>query len=280
MKKEIILVRGGGDIASGIIQKLFRSGFNVLVLECENPTFIRGKVSYGAAVYCGEVEIENSVSRCIGSLKKTPLTEIKKGIENCFSKKIIPVLIDSEIGILEHIKVLGVVDAILAKKNLGTKKEMASITVGVGPGFTAGKDVDIAIETMRGHNLGKLIFSGSPLKNTGIPGKIGGESSLRVIYSQSSGKIEILKEIGTVVKPGEIICRIDMEEVAAPISGVVRGMITQGFQVDRGMKIADIDPRVEEYANCFTISDKARSIGGGVLEAVMYLKEQLKEKNV
>lgn len=266
MHENLVIVRGGGDIASGAIEKLHKCGFNVLVLEVENPSSIRRKVCYGEAVYTGEMEIEG-----IKSKKIKYLDEINK----MFDERIIPVYIDPAAECTQILNPAALVDGILAKKNYGTNKSMAPVTVALGPGFTAGKDVDVVIETMRGHNLGRLIFSGEALKNTGTPGNIGGFTKERVIYSEYEGVIENIHDIGDIVEKGDILAKIAGNNVYASIDGVLRGIIRDGFYVTENFKIADIDPRKDEQRNCFTISDKSRSVGGAVLEAVI---SQMKER--
>jgi xanthine dehydrogenase accessory factor len=168
----------------------------------------------------------------------------------------------------------GSMSAILAKKNLGTNRSMAPLTVGLGPGFTAGVDVDIVIETMRGHNLGRIIREGSAIPNTGIPGNIGGYTAERVIHAGAEGILYNVHKIGDIVEQGEEIAYIADEKenrrysVTATIPGIIRGLIRDGYPVTKGFKIADIDPRKSELSNCFTISDKARCIAGSVLEVV------------
>lgn len=260
---DLVVVRGAGDIATGTIQKLHRSGFKVLILETKKPTSIRRTVCFSEAVYDGQATVEGS---------KAILVKNKEEILKAFENKLIPLVVDEEAKYIDIIKPYIVVDAILAKRNIGTNKNMAPITIALGPGFYAGKDVDVVIETMRGHNLGRLIFEGYALENTGIPGEIGGHSKERVIYSPSTGKIENMKDIGNIVHEKEIIAIIEGTEVRATISGVLRGIIRDGSYVKKGLKIADIDPRLSELDNYNTISDKARSIGGGVLEAILYLK--------
>jgi xanthine dehydrogenase accessory factor len=260
-----IVVRGGGDIASGTIQKLYRSGFKVLVLEIEKPTSIRRNVSFSEAVYDGQVIIEEV---------KAVLIKEKKEIIKAWENESVPVLIDSEGRFIDIIKPCVVVDAILAKINMGTNKKMAPVTIALGPGFNAGVDVDVVIETMRGHDLGKLIFKGFAIENTGIPGEIGGYSKERVIHSPCEGIIKNIKKIGDIVEIGEIIALIEKKEIRAPISGVLRGLIRDESFVFKGLKIGDVDPRLSELKTCNTISDKARSIGGGVLEAVLYMKNK------
>lgn len=263
MFKNIAVVRGGGDIASGTIQKLYYSGFKVLVLEVEKPTAIRRMVCFGEAVYEGEITIEGITAKLISSLNEAM---------EAWRSNIIPVLIDSRGNCIEKIKPEIIVDAILAKRNLGTHMDMADITIALGPGFEAGKDVHAVIETMRGHNLGKVIYQGRAMENTGVPGDIKGFSKERVIYSPANGEIKNIRNIGDIVKSGELLAYVDEFEVRATIDGVLRGIIREGSKVTEGLKIADIDPRLGEQQNCFTISDKARSIGGGVLESILHLR--------
>lgn len=263
MISDIVVVRGAGDIATGTIQKLHRSGFKVLILEANKPTSIRRTVCFSEAVYDGKAKVEGSLAILVKS---------KEEIIKAWEDNLIPLVIDEEGKYIDIIKPNIVVDAILAKRNLGTNMNMAPITIALGPGFYAGKDVNVVIETMRGHNLGRLIFEGAALENTGIPGEIGGHSKERVIYSPSNGIIENKKNIGDIVHKEEILARIDNTEVKATISGVLRGIIRDGSYVNKGLKIADIDPRLSELENYNTISDKARSIGGGVLEAILFLK--------
>ena len=260
--RDLVIVRGGGDIASGTIFRLYQAGYKVIVLEARKPTSIRRTVSFSQAVYDGQVEIEGVKSRlCI-----TP-----DEIEKAFDKYEIPVVVDPKGNLISTYKPKILVDAILAKKNLGTYKNMADIVIGLGPGFTAGEDVDAVIETNRGHNLGRVIYKGKPEKNTGRPGMIEGFTVERVIYSPDEGKIKVLKDIRQLVNKGDIIASVNGKPVVAKISGVIRGMIQEETKVFKGMKIGDIDPRGEK-ANCSTISDKARAIGGGVLETILHLK--------
>lgn len=260
-----VIVRGGGDIATGSIQKLYRAGFKVVVLEIDKPSAIRREVAFCEAVYEGEMTIEGITAKLCKTIEE---------IESCWADKTIPIVIDPTGEIIEKLKPIALVDAILAKKNYGTNRAMAPITIGLGPGFCAGKDVDIVIETMRGHNLGRLIFSGEPMANTGTPGIIKGVGKERVIYSPCAGTVENICKIGDIVEKEQVIAKVDGMEVTATISGVLRGLIREGYKVPEKFKMADIDPREEEQQNCFTISDKARAIGGAVLEAVLYLKNQ------
>lgn len=271
MKKDIIVIRGGGDIATGTIHKLHRCGFKVVILEIENPSAIRRSVCFSEAVYENKIVVENVVCEKANNLEE---------VYSILDRNNIPVIIDPSGKYIEKLKPSALVDAILAKKNLGTKKGMAPITIALGPGFCAGKDVDIVIETMRGHDLGRIIEKGYAVANTGIPGVVNGVSKDRVIYSSASGIISNVKEIGDIVKKGEVIAIINDTEnetitkVKATIDGVLRGIIRDKSKIKERLKIADIDPRIEEVKNSYTISDKARTIAGGVLEAILYMKQR------
>ena len=267
--QKICLVRGAGDIATGTIQKLIRAGFKCVVTEVSNPSSIRRKVSLSEAIYEQKKVVED-----IEAVLCENLDEIGQYLE-----RYNPVIIvDPKLTILNKMKFDVVVDAILAKKNTGLKKEMADITIGLGPGFEAGVDCDIVIETMRGHDLARIIEQGFAKKNTGIPGIIDGFSNERVIYSDFDGQFTHIKSISDIVNKEEIIAKVGDNYIRATLDGVIRGMIRDNFEVKKGLKIIDIDPRYEEVENCFTISDKARAIGGAVLEAIMML-ENRREKD-
>ena len=266
---ELVIVRGAGDLATGIMYSLYKAHLKVIVLETQYPSSIRRRVALSEAVYDGESKVEDIESVLVKSYE-----EALNIIANQNYKKI-PILIDPNCDILKNIKPTFLIDAIIAKKNLGTNKSMAKYTIALGPGFTAGKDCDIVIETMRGHNLGRMYLEGEAIPNTGIPGNIGGKEAERVIHASSDGIIENVKNIGDFVKEKEVIAYINNNnekiEVLAAFDGLLRGIIRDGFKVHKGLKIADIDPRKSEYDNCFTISDKARNLGGSVLTAMMYL---------
>ena len=266
-----IVIRGGGDLATGVAEVLYQSGFKILILDIEKPSSIRRSVCFSEAIYDGVTKVENIICEKV---------ENENDIEKCWNEKIIPIMVDEKGEIIKKIKPNVVVDSIIAKKNLGTTKEMAPITIALGDGFEAGKDVDIVVETMRGHNLGRVITSGRAMKNTGIPGEIKGVSKDRVIYSLANGIFSSVKKIGDTVQKDEIIGYVGDVEIRGKISGVLRGIIREGYEVTENMKIGDIDPRIEEKNNCFTISDKARSLGGAVLRAIMFrLKEEREKKN-
>lgn len=266
-----VVIRGGGDLATGVAEVLYQSGFKILILDIEKPSSIRRSVCFSEAIYDGVTKVENIICKKV---------ENENDIEKCWNEKIIPIMVDEKGEIIKKIKPDVVVDSIIAKKNLGTTKEMAPITIALGDGFEAGKDVDIVVETMRGHNLGRVITSGRAMKNTGIPGEIKGVSKDRVIYSLANGIFSSVKKIGDTVQKDEIIGYVGDVEIRGKISGVLRGIIREGYEVTENMKIGDIDPRIEEKNNCFTISDKARSLGGAVLRAIMFrLKEEREKKN-
>ena len=268
--KDLIIVRGGGDLATGTIYKLKKCGFPVLILEVANPSAIRRNVAFCEAVYQRMQTVENMTCHLAESLEQA---------EAFLREGKLTVLVDPRGESILKLKPLAVVDAIIAKKNLGTNKNMASITVALGPGFAAGDDVDAVVETKRGHNLGRVLWTGSASPNTGIPGIIGGYGKERVIHCPANGILRNVKHITDTVSKGEIIAVVETENgtvpVEASLDGILRGLIRDGYPVTVGFKIADIDPRIEEYNNCFTISDKARCIAGGVLEAILQRKGEL-----
>ena len=258
--EDLIIVRGAGDLASGVIHRLYRSGYHVLVLECAAPSAIRRMAAFCEAVYDGEAFVEGVLCTRVENIANCP--EVWKRGE-------IPLLVDEKASCLYTVRPAALVDGIIAKRNLGTCKEMASLTIALGPGFCAGEDVDVVIETMRGHDLGRIIRDGEALPNTGIPGSIGGFTSERVIHSPAKGVLHQKAAIGDLVEKGQIIALVDETPVEASITGVLRGIIRDGYKVSEGLKIADIDPRKEEKKNCFTISDKSRCIAGSVLEVLL-----------
>lgn len=267
--KSLIIVRGGGDIASGTISKLYNCGFPVLILEIETPSAIRRNVAFSEAIYQGTQTIEEITCYRAKDLEQAV---------NFLNEGKLTVLVDPDANSIKTLKPLAVIDAILAKKNLGTTKNMAPITIALGPGFCAGEDVDAVIETKRGHNLGRIIYDGCAAPNTGIPGNIEGYSKERVIHSPAKGILKNVCHITDKVTKGQQIAAIETNEGVVPVyasmDGLLRGLIRDGFPVTNGFKIADIDPRLDQYNNCFTISDKARCIAGGVLEALLHLKKE------
>ena len=298
-KNLLIICRGAGDLATGIIHRLHRAGHRVIALETDYPAAIRRQVSFCEAVYDGSAAVEGVTARLVPALadaetdtetysgiNDTPAAHIASekwdsaAIEAVLEAGEVPLLIDQKGESIALLKPDVVVDAIIAKKNLGTTIDMAPLVIGVGPGFTAGQDVHLVIESMRGHNLARIITDGMAQPNTGVPGNIAGFTSERVIHAPAAGYIHDVRKIGDIVQKGDEIARIypDKESydnalseyvpVNATITGIIRGLIREGYYFRKGFKIADIDPRESEITNCFTISDKARSIAGSVLEAV------------
>ena len=272
-----IVVRGGGDIATGTVVTLSKAGYPVIILECARPTAIRRNVAFCDAIY--------ERDRWYGEGTKTVegVTCTLTGNIDDAMRRAQPgrpmLLIDPEAKSLSRLKPDVLIDAILAKKNLGTGIDMAPLTIALGPGFTAGVDARCVIETMRGHNLGRIYFTGSALENTGVPGMVAGYDMERVIHSPASGRLELISGIGEIVEKGKIIAVIDTGKtrvkVPASLSGVLRGILPDNFEVTQGMKMADIDPRIEQVENCSTVSDKARCIGGSVLQLVVAFEKGL-----
>lgn len=315
----LIICRGAGDLATGIIHRLHRAGHRVIALETDYPAAIRRQVSFCEAVYDGSAAVEGVTARLVpalndaktdteidaeadaetdaetySGLNDTPTAHIvsekwsRQAIEAVLEAGEVPLLIDPKGESIELLKPDVVVDAIIAKKNLGTTINMAPLVIGVGPGFTAGHDVHLVIESMRGHNLARIITDGMAQPNTGVPGNIAGFTSERVIHAPAAGYIHDVRKIGDIVQKGDEIARIYPDKgsydnalseyvpVNATITGIIRGLIREGYHFKKGFKIADIDPRESELTNCFTISDKARSIAGSVLEAVSAFEHGVK----
>ncbi len=261
MEGEWVVLRGGGDIATGVAQKLFRAGIPVLMLEIERPTAIRRTVALSEAVYEGIFRVEDVRCRRVAGLD---------ALEGCRARGEVPLLVDPEGEAIRALRPGAVIDAILAKRNLGTCRDMAPVTIALGPGFRAGEDVDAVIETMRGHDLGRLILSGGAMPDTGIPGELGGKGAERVLRAPVEGEVRHIRAIGDRVPVGAPLCTVGGEVVAAPFDGLLRGLIREGLCVPAGMKIADIDPRAD--VGVTTISDKARCLGGAALEAYLLLQ--------
>jgi len=260
-----VLIKGAGDLATGIACRLFESGFSVLMTEIEYPTSIRRTVAFSEAVYMGTASVEN-----INAILCADVSECNSVIKNGN----IGLIVDKNASIKDSWQPDIIVDAILAKKNLGLSISDAAVTIGVGPGFFAQKDCHCVIESQRGHYLGKCIYYGSAEENTGVPGNIGGYSTERLLKSPSDGFFHSDLNIGDYVKKGDIVAYVEENPVFAAIDGSLRGLLMNGLQVHSNMKIGDIDPRSEKK-HCFSVSDKARSIGGGVLEAILKLGKKL-----
>ena len=276
----LIIVRGAGDLASGVLAAIHISGFRVLALETENPSAIRRTVAFSEAVRLGHCTIEGIEARLIAKEQAAAILSANDSESGAAADSkanptsFIPIAVDPTGELIDILHPAAVIDAIIAKKNCGTRLDMAPLVIALGPGFTAGKDAHIVIETMRGHNLARLIYRGTALPNTGVPGLVGGESALRVIHAPAAGTLRVIHDIGDSVTRGEVIARIiqadgSIIDVVASLNGIIRGMLPDGFIVRNGLKMADIDPRLTELNNCFTISDKARALGGAVLTALL-----------
>lgn len=254
-----IWIRGAGDLATGIALRLYRSGFDIIMSDIPVPTTVRRTVAFSPAVYTGETQVEGITGK---------LCENISMIDTVIESGCIPVIVDPSGEIMKEYKPDIIVDAIIAKTNIGTKITDADIVIGVGPGFEAGVDCHAVVETKRGHNLGRVIWSGSAYPNTGVPGNTGGYTVERIIRATADGVFSAKVNIGDFVKAGNLLAYCDETPVYANIDGIVRGLLQDGVKVKKGMKSGDVDPRAErEY--CFSVSDKASAIGGGVLEAIL-----------
>ena len=256
----LVLIKGAGDLATGTAVRLHRAGFSVVMTDIAQPTAVRRTVAFSQCIYDGVAEVEGITARRAANGEEA--SAILAAGE-------IPVLVDPEARILDELPFGAVVDAILAKRNLGTSLTDAPIVLALGPGFTAGVDCHGVVETMRGHDLGRLILEGSAIPNTGVPGDVGGYTKERIIRAPADGPFEPVARIGQKVELGDVVAKVNGVPVAAQLTGIVRGMLPAGIPVTKGMKSGDIDPRCE-VRHCFTVSDKARAIGGGVLEGLLY----------
>lgn len=260
-----MLFRGGGDLASASINRLYKCGYKIVVSELKQPLVVRRTVSYASCIYDKTVEIENVIAKYI---QIDDENEIVNQIHDSHKKGVIPVLNCGEKSIIDKFKPDIFIDATLSKRDVDYRINHAPFVIGLGPNINAGVDADVVIETNRGHYLGKLIYKGYAEKNTGIPGSTLGKSYERVLRASLDGSISIIKDICSEVLKDDIVAKIGEEYIRAPISGIIRGMIADNTIVRKGLKIGDIDPRADkEY--CYTISDKARAIAGSVLEAII-----------
>jgi len=253
-----ILIKGAGDLATGIGFRLFQAGYTVWMTDLPVPTAVRRKVSFSSCIYEEQITIEDVTAVFAKDFEDAQ--KIQKDNK-------IPIFADPAAHICKEYEPDIIVDAIMAKRNMGTTIMDAGLVIGIGPGFFAGKDCHYVIETKRGHYLGKVIKKGSAIPNTGIPGDVGGYTIERLIRSAGDGTFEPVAAIGDMVKKDQVVAFVSGKPIKANMSGLIRGMLQKGVTVRNGMKAGDIDARCE-VEHCCTISDKARSIGGGVLEAV------------
>ena len=254
-----VLIWGGGDLASGVAIRLFRVGIKVLVVETAQPLAVRRSVSFAQAVYDGDTQIEGVTGKLI---------EVPSGMAACWDEDIIPVIVDPELNLLKDYQPLVVIDARMRKCYVDIPLDLAEMVIGLGPGFVVGKNCHAAIETNRGHFLGRVYWEGSPEPDTRVPGKVQAYAKERVLHAPAAGEVLTQVEIGDTVKAGAPILFVGGETVPAPFDGVVRGLIHSGISARKGMKVGDIDPRPETF-RCWYVSEKSLAIGGGVLEAIL-----------
>lgn len=262
----LVVIKGAGDLATGVACRLKNVGFDIVMLETPCPTTVRRTVAFSPAVYTGSQEVEGL---------KAILAKDVEEVKNIIKNGDMAVIVDPEAKCVKELKPEAIVDAIIAKYNIGTSINDAPVVVALGPGFTAGKDCHCVVETQRGHNLGRCIYNGKAAENTGIPGNIAGFTSERILRAPCDGIFEPMNEIGDMVKKGQVVAKVDGQDLFSNLDGIVRGMLQKGVKVHKGMKSGDVDPRgIKEY--CFTVSDKGRAIAGGVLEAIMHLSLEVK----
>lgn len=258
----LVLIRGAGEMASGTAHRLHSVGYKLIMTELPHPLAVRREVSFAQAVFDGSTQVEGVVAVHVDSIAEAArVSSLGK----------IPVLTQEiDLDSLASLQIAALVDARLAKENLGTGIDDAKVVIGLGPGFIAGVDAHAVIETNRGHDLGRVLYTGSALANTGNPGDIGGYREERVLKSLATGVFSSSLGIGDLIAPGEVFGHLDGSPILAPIKGIVRGLLMNGTLVTSGTKLGDIDPRgIREY--CYSISEKARAIAGGVLEALLHL---------
>jgi xanthine dehydrogenase accessory factor len=254
-------MRGAGDLATGVALRLHRAGFRrLLLLETKSPLAVRRLAAFSEAVYRKTVMVEDVQARYLAD---------QQDLETLWQAGEIPVAVDPDGESIRGLAPDVVIDAILAKRNTGTRQGDGMLVIGLGPGFTAGEDVHCVVETMRGHGLGRVIYKGCPLADTGIPGAIKGMTHQRLLRASRDGRFVTDLDIGDQVKANQVVATVDGEPVIAKISGVLRGLLRSETPVQAGTKLGDIDPRSDD-SFCTTASDKALAIGGGVLEAILH----------
>ena len=255
----LVVQRGAGEMATGVAYRLAKSGFRVLMTDIAEPMAVRRAVSFCEAVWDGEKTVEGLTARLIKDVSQA---------DAVWASGELPVLVDPETKCVETLKPQVVVDALIAKRNTGLKRDMAPLTIGLGPGFMAPDEVHLAIETMRGHNLGRLIYEGTPSANTGIPGAMAGVTFQRVLRSPADGEFVTDHKLGDRVEEGETVAMVADSPVVAGVGGILRGLIRPGAKVTKGLKVGDVDPR-DKIEYLLTISEKARALGGSVLEGIL-----------
>lgn len=256
-----IIVRGGGEMGSAVARLLFLSGLPVAVLEAERPLAVRRLVSFAEAIVSGSVTVEGVTGR------RLAVGELGAALEEADG---VAVAVDPEGESLACLGPAALVDARMAKRNIGTRLDQAGVVVGLGPGFLAGEDVHAVIETQRGPDLGRVVWAGSAQPDTSVPGTVMGVGEARVLRAPRSGTFRGAWRIGELVLPGSKVGEVDGEPVHAAVGGMVRGLLADGVPVEAGTKVGDIDPR-GRTVDPARISDKGRSVAAGALEAVLAL---------
>jgi len=264
-----VVVKGGGDLGTGVAWRLHRCGFRVMVTEIACPTVIRRAVAFASAVFEEVITVENVVARLVVDAA---------GVNRCWRAGEVPVIVEPDGALLQRVPCKVVVDAVMAKRNTGTCMKDAPVVVALGPGFTVGADCHAVVETNRGHNLGRVLLEGSADPDTGVPGTLARESGKRVLRAPVQGVFRATSAIGDRVQIGQTVAFVDNVPIRSHLDGVVRGLLYDGLSVPAGFKVGDVDPR-GVVSHCFTISDKALAVGGGVLEAILFLWQKLKQEN-
>jgi xanthine dehydrogenase accessory factor len=261
MFDRMVVVRGGGDLGSGVALRLWRVGFPVVVLESPNPVAVRRSVAFAEAVYDGCASVEEAESQLVASTDDVPAV---------LGQRQVPVLVDPEATALGALAPCAVVDAIMAKRNTGTSIDMAPVVIGLGPGFDAGSDVHAVVETNRGPHLGRVIWRGSAEPDTGDPASVSGRGMSRVLRAPTAGRLHALRSIGDIVEEEAVLATVNGTPLRAAFRGLIRGLAREGLMVETGMKIGDLDPRIDPSL-CLVVSDKALAVAGGVLETILML---------
>lgn len=258
-KEILVVIKGAGDLASGVAYRLKRAGFPLVMTELPTPVMVRRAVCYGDAIYKGETVVEGIMARRVNTLVDARRLAVTG---------LIPLLVAPEPATVAKLRPQVLVDAIMAKANTGTSIDDAPLVVALGPGFIAGQDCHAVIETKRGHWLGRVIHKGAAEPNTKTPGSMKGHTADRVLRAPANGQVKAFASVGERIKQGQLIATVAGHAVRAPFEGVLRGLIHPDVAVTSGFKIGDLDPR-GEVRHCFTISDKSLAIGGGALEAIL-----------
>lgn len=265
----LVLIKGAGDLASGCALRLHRAGFAVVMTERPDPRAVRRTVAFCEAVAAGRTVVEEAEAR---------LAPDAAAARRLAARGIVAVLVDPETRCRQALRPAAVVDARMAKRNLGTRPSEAPVVIGLGPGFSVPRDVHAVVETNRGHRLGAVLYTGEAEPNTGIPGDIDGHTTDRLLRAPATGTLAALSQIGDTVAAGQVVARVDGIEVRAALAGVLRGLVREGTSVKVGDKIGDVDPRARRE-HCFTVSDKALAVAGGVLEAILHRSRTLKPRS-